>query len=601
MQLSVSHLGYQPTSPKTVTLVASKGDALPKRIPYYIRQNCFRMPRDVEMVEGFSERFPCPYDLLRGKLLPRKGIWLYKGELQQVKSRWGTFWQEDFTDFKMPGSYQIETDVQVSVPFQITESLYDRLVLGYLTFLRGQRCGCETYGVHPACHCDDGVLDVDGSPWPVTGGWHDAGDFRKWLAFTQYHLEALVTLRERRPPRIPGAEGPYGDVLLNEIAWGNRLFHGMITHAGQVYEDVGGGSAPPGTKFTYEKDWWFENHPGCFGDAADNRWTDNRPGSGDERKVRTAYNPMVQFAFVHTQSRVSTALPSRDGCRCLKLAERAWGYGVRRGYDGRTLFLAARLRAMLELLAAGSRAATWDEAEALARQLLARQEQRKGALSGYFLEAGGADAFRSLAFSADPSLALLRLWELRNVAPKNLKVMAKKAREGVDRFIEDYLLADAVSNPFGLTPYGVYRNPIHRDRQLFRDAGHGCGVRTFIHPFNSQGIVHGTGGVLMSHTHLLARAGFQFSKSAWQRHAERLLQWSLGHNTVNRSLFTGIGYRQPIGYSFRVPQVPEAMMNGFIGRPDDTPYMEESTAIEWNTLEYWSVPYCQAACAVCFL
>jgi len=43
--------------------------------------------------------------------------------------------------------------------------------------------------------------------------------------------------------------------------------------------------------------------------------------------------------------------------------------------------------------------------------------------------------------------------------------------------------------------------------QAFRDAGRGRGVRTFIHPFNPQGLVHGTSSVLLSHAHLLARAG----------------------------------------------------------------------------------------------
>ena len=87
----------------------------------------------------------------------------------------------------------------------------------------------------------------------------------------------------------------------------------------------------------------------------------------------------------------------------------------------------------------------------------------------------------------------------------------------------------------------------------------------------------------------------------WRGTAERLLHWCIGNNTLNRSLFTGIGYRQPIGYSFRIPQLPEAMLVGFIGRPDDTPYLEESAAIEWNTLEYWSVPYLHAAQAACWL
>ena len=226
--------------------------------------------------------------------------------------------------------------------------------------------------------------------------------------------------------------------------------------------------------------------------------------------------------------------------------------------------------------------------------LLRRQQLRNDGLFGYFLDDdAGTDAFRSIAFAAEPAFALLRLWELRSRLPPT--TLADQAREAVVRYVEAYLLADSISNPFSLTPYGIYLNPSHPGRQTFRDAGAGLGVRTFMHPFNDQGIVHGTSSVLMAHAHLLAKGAALLGRPDWRSAAERLLHWCLGHNTSNRSLFTGIGYRQPVGYSFRIPQLPEAMLVGFIGRPDDSPYIEESTAIEWNTLEYWSVPYQQAA------
>jgi hypothetical protein len=237
--------------------------------------------------------------------------------------------------------------------------------------------------------------------------------------------------------------------------------------------------------------------------------------------------------------------------------------------------------------------------ETAARRLMQRQARRSEGLSGYFTEADAADGFRSIAFAADPALTLLRLWELRSRL-QNPQV-AQQARTALADYIEHYLLADTVSNPFALTPYGVYIDLPHRDRQVFRDAGNGHGVRTFMHPFNSQGIVHGASSVLMSHAHLLARAAVVFHEPSWRGPAERLLHWCLGHNVLNRSLFSGIGYRQPVGYSFRIPQIPEAMVTGFIGRPDDSPYLEESTAIEWNTLEYWSIPILQAAQTACWL
>ena len=599
MQLSLSHLGYLPNSPKILTLLPGDTNGLPEAIPFYVRQNCIRMARDAKSEEGFSARFPAPYDLLRGRLLPNAmPPPFYTGELRRIPTRWGMLWQADFTEFDSPGSYQIETDMQVSPPFAIRDRVYDRIITGYLTFLRSQRCGFEFFGVHEACHLDDGVLDSDGSPLQATGGWHDAGDFRKWLAFTLGHVDALLTLHERLGEDL--ARGGYApNCLLDEVSWGNRLFHRMISPQGQVYEDVAGGGAPPGSGLTYDKHWWFENHPGCYADASDNRWTDNLAGSGDERKIRTTYNPFVQWSFVHVQARASQYLPAPEAGACLYFARQAAAFARQRGHDDRTLFLAAELGGNLELLAIRDPSIDPSVTLRLAHELLRRQVKWPQGLSGYFVEANGTDAFRSIGFAANPALTLLRLWELRALLPD--KQVAEQARQAVVDYVEGYLLADCGSNPFGVTPYGVYFDPRHRDRQLFRDAGGGRGVRTFMHPFNSQGIVHGTSSVLMSHAHLLARAAALMDRIEWRFAAERLIHWCLGHNTLNRSLFTGIGYRQPIGYSFRIPQIAEAMVTGFIGRPDDTPYLEESAAIEWNTLEYWSVPYQHAAQAACWL
>jgi hypothetical protein len=598
MQLSLCHLGYLPDSPKLLTLVSGTTEPTPERIPFFLRQNCLRMEREGAAEPGFSARFPSPYDLLRGPLTLRDvAAAYYSGELVRRDSRWGRMWQADFSAFIRPGSYQIETDFQISPPFAIRDRIYDRVIAGYLTYLRSQRCGCEVFGVHAACHLDDGVLDRDGSPWPATGGWHDAGDFRKWLAFTQGHLDALATVLECCGPHLANGGVP-AQSLVEEISWGNRFFHAMVSPEGQVFEDVAGGRAPAGSSLSYEQHWWFENHPGCFADASDNRWTDNLPGSGDERTVRTTYNPLVQWNFVSTQARLAHLRLPEEAARCLALARRATSYAEQHPHDGRTLFLAAELRGRLELLAAGEPVPVARVSQ-LANQLLGRRPEAATGLSGYFLEADKRDAYRSIAFSAEPAFALLRLYELRHFLEDT--GLAEQAKDAVTAYIEHYLLADAGSNPFGLTPYGVYFDPPERQRQTFRDAGSGRGVRTFMHPFNTQGIVHGTSSVLLSHAHLLARAATLLQTPRWRAPAERLLQWCLGSNPLNRSLFSGIGYGQPVGYSFRVPQIPEAPVTGFIGRPEDTPYLETTTAIEWNTLEYWSIPYIQAAQAACWL
>ncbi len=268
-------------------------------------------------------------------------------------------------------------------------------------------------------------------------------------------------------------------------------------------------------------------------------------------------------------------------------------------YDKRTLFVTAELRGNLELLAAGDRSLDPCTIVASARELMQRQANLPEGLSGYFTEAERwMDIARLRSRRTQP-------WRFSDSGSCARSLATCRLQSWLERqsshYIEKYLLADCSSNPFSLTPYGVYFDPPHPERQTFRDAGNRRGVRTFIHPFNPQGIVHGTSSVLMSHAHLLARAAALLNQPSWRDAAERLLHWCLGHNTLNRSLFSGIGYRQPVGYSFRIPQLPEAMFVGFIGRPDDSPYLEQSTAIEWNTLEYWSIPFLQAAQAACWL
>lgn len=580
VQLSLSHLGYRPDSPKTVTLVGAETTGLPDRIPFYLRRAIPRLKRNQNRPAGISLHGPWPFEPMDGELQPEKGPgagqYLYEGELIRRDTRWGTVWQADFSGFSEVGAYAIETQFQISAPFMIHERVYDRLQLGFLNFLEAQRCGCEVPGVHDACHLDDGVLD-DGTPWPAAGGWHDAGDVRKWLHLTQGNFEGLAAVAEAGHPAFRGR-------ALDEIRWGNRLFHSMITDEGHVFEDVGGGEIPEALAAEgkdIERDWWYENHPGGLAAGADNRWTDNEPGSGDERLVRRFYNPLVQFAFVHLQTHCARLLPEQEGAHCRMLADRAWHYGRRRGHDGRTLFVAHELMAALE------RDET-DVVRELTEELLARQETEEAAVTGFFYEKERTDAYRSIAFGGDPCRALLKLIEC---APAGVQALQPRARRAVERYCDGYLAADAASNPFSIVPYGIYIDPPHPDRQTFRNAGGGRGIRTFIQPFGDQNIIHGTSSTLLAQAEVLARAARLLDRPDWRALAEKQIQWTLGHNSVNRSLYNGIGYRQPVFYGCLTPQIPDATITGFIGRPDDTPYLEESFALVWSTLEIWDVPY----------
>ncbi len=65
----------------------------------------------------------------------------------------------------------------------------------------------------------------------------------------------------------------------------------------------------------------------------------------------------------------------------------------------------------------------------------------------------------------------------------------------------------------------------------------------------------------------------------------------MGHNVDGDSLFNGIGYKHPIAYSTVHVKIPETAYVGYIGTPEDTPYIETSNWIEWSTQEMWDVPF----------
>jgi hypothetical protein len=589
--LACSQLGFRPDSPKTLTLVPQGDPAqFPSRIPFYVMLAGYVLPRRCVVPEIWKESpFDWPFDVesapWSGTEQSRREQARYGGELVRKEDRWGTVWQANFTAFQEPGIFQIETEKNFTVPFQIGDAIYERVLRGYLIYLYAQRAGFAVPGIRPAENTDDGVLDTDGTYVPVSGGWFDAGDVSKNMALTSFHLEALANLYEFTET--------YRSQVRDEIAWGNRWVQAMMAPEGNVWEDVGAGELRGG--ITYEKGWWNENHPGCISDNSGNRITDNIPMSGDERRIRTAYNPWIQFGFVRQQAMVARVLQETDSAKCLALAAKAWKTGVKLGHDRRTMFVSGQLRAGTELLCANSRAVAPKELVLLAQELMERQDTGMEGLSHYFLEKDGKDAYRSIGFSCDPPLALLRLCELKLPGTEAVLPVAEKA---VRLHIERFLLPDTHSNAYGLTPYGAYVRMVWPEFQTYRDAGRGRGVRTFIHPFNDQFMVHGTNGVLMHQAELLARAGRYFGEPLYRRHAERLLQWSMGHNPTGLSTFTGIGWKHPVGYSMVNVKIPEAVVNGFAGRPDDSPYLETSNLIEWNTQEVWGIPYIHAIGAV---
>ncbi len=102
----------------------------------------------------------------------------------------------DFDGFQRPGRYRLRlSDGHLSAPFSVGADIYERLVPLILNYFDVQRCGPQHSAHQGPCHLDDGVLKGgprDGEPFDASGGWHDAGDYLKFVETTSYVTAVML-------------------------------------------------------------------------------------------------------------------------------------------------------------------------------------------------------------------------------------------------------------------------------------------------------------------------------------------------------------------------------------------------------------------------
>ncbi len=96
----------------------------------------------------------------------------------------------DFSDLQTPGLYQVEIEDHLSLPFTIGDSIYHKLYVDAFRTFYLSRCGVDLDPklaggfAHTKCHMDDGYFHPSSGfegRKDVTGGWHDAGDYGKYI------------------------------------------------------------------------------------------------------------------------------------------------------------------------------------------------------------------------------------------------------------------------------------------------------------------------------------------------------------------------------------------------------------------------------------
>lgn len=95
--------------------------------------------------------------------------------------------EADFTDVKEEGTYKITCGDNESYEFAVAKTVYDELLVDVVRMMYLQRCGMELDEsmaenfAHPACHTQDAVIYGTDEKKDVSGGWHDAGDYGKYV------------------------------------------------------------------------------------------------------------------------------------------------------------------------------------------------------------------------------------------------------------------------------------------------------------------------------------------------------------------------------------------------------------------------------------
>jgi len=142
----------------------------------------------------------------------------------------------DFSSLTKNGKYYLETaDGIKSVEFEISPKVYNQ---AFYTSMRGfylWRCGTSVQGTynghhfaHAACHLNDGYEDFQGKADQRrngTGGWHDAGDYGKYVVNAGVTVGMMFMAWDQFQPNLekfalelPETAKGYPD-FLKELKW----------------------------------------------------------------------------------------------------------------------------------------------------------------------------------------------------------------------------------------------------------------------------------------------------------------------------------------------------------------------------------------------
>ncbi|MCH9673411.1 MAG: glycoside hydrolase family 9 protein, partial [Gammaproteobacteria bacterium] len=167
----------------------------------------------------------------------------------------------DFSSVNVPGRYKLAYGSVESFPFDISPNAYEAATRLILRGFFLQRCGIKLNDArsgltHEICHVHDATLrhsdevNSAGTAWSAPGGWHDAGDYGKYVSTTAVAAGQLLSLylHHRAVVQwdnlgIPESGNGIPDIL-DEVRVGVDWMVKMQRQDGAVYRKLSGTKWP---------------------------------------------------------------------------------------------------------------------------------------------------------------------------------------------------------------------------------------------------------------------------------------------------------------------------------------------------------------------
>ncbi len=187
-------------------------------------------------------------------LLDMEGLVCFTGEWKKFGEdalSGDMVYQGDFSSFNTPGRYMISCEKGRSASFEISEKPYDKLMYDVLRAFYFLRCGCaleeKHAGVYTHAACHTGIAmewDNHDVKKRILGGWHDAGDYGRYVtpgavaaAQLLYAYLMYPTVFEKLHLNIPESGNRLPDIL-NEIKYELDWILQMQREDGAVYHKL---------------------------------------------------------------------------------------------------------------------------------------------------------------------------------------------------------------------------------------------------------------------------------------------------------------------------------------------------------------------------